>query len=85
MAWVIDLDGVIWLADSPIPGSAEAISRLRQLRQWPVFLTNNSSSTVGEYLAKLEAMPQRASSTTRRWGTSSKRSDPSRKARSPGS
>ncbi len=55
MAWVIDLDGVIWLADSPIPGSAEAISRLRQLGQRPVFLTNNSSSTVGEYLAKLEA------------------------------
>ncbi len=55
MAWVIDLDGVIWLTDSPIPGSAEAVARLRELDRRPVFLTNNSFYTVEEYLAKLDA------------------------------
>jgi HAD superfamily hydrolase (TIGR01450 family) len=55
VTWLLDLDGVVWLAEQPIPGAAEAIERLRtDLGQRVVFLTNNSSATVAEYLAKLE-------------------------------
>jgi 4-nitrophenyl phosphatase len=54
VTWLLDLDGVVWLADEPIEGSAAAIARLRAAGERVVFLTNNSSATVGEYLAKLE-------------------------------
>ena len=55
MTWLLDLDGVVWLAEDPIPGSGEAIAALRQRHgRRVVFLTNNSSARVGEYLAKLE-------------------------------
>ena len=40
-----DLDGVVWLAHQPIPGSVEAISRLREAGVRVVFVTNNSFST----------------------------------------
>jgi glycerol 3-phosphatase-2 len=53
MTWVIDLDGVIWLGDAPIAGAAEAIARLRAAGEQALFVTNNSSLTVAEYLAKL--------------------------------
>ena len=53
MAWVIDLDGVVWLSDEPIPGSAGAVAALRARSERVLFLTNNSSMTVGEYVAKL--------------------------------
>lgn len=54
MAWVIDLDGVVWLSDQAIPGSAEAVAALRNSGERVLFLTNNSSMTVAEYLDKLE-------------------------------
>jgi HAD superfamily hydrolase (TIGR01450 family) len=50
---VCDLDGVIWLADVPIPGSAEAIARLRAAGHAVAFVTNNSSSPLAEIEAKL--------------------------------
>ena len=53
MAWVLDLDGVVWLSDEPIAGSAGAIATLRERGERVLFLTNNSSMTVGQYLAKL--------------------------------
>jgi len=53
MGWVIDLDGVIWLADAPIEGSAAAVARLRQQGQEVVFVTNNSSEPVAAQEAKL--------------------------------
>jgi HAD superfamily hydrolase (TIGR01450 family) len=56
VTWVLDLDGVVWLADQPIPGSAEAIRAARQGGRRILFVTNNSSLTVGEYLDKLEQM-----------------------------
>ena len=56
MAWVLDLDGVVWLADEPIAGSPEAIGRLRAGGIRPVFVTNNSSLTVSDYVAKLRGM-----------------------------
>ncbi len=54
-AWVIDLDGVVWLADQPIPGAAGAASRLQALGHRVVFVTNNSSVTVADQEAKLAA------------------------------
>src|SRR5437764_546490 len=53
--WVLDLDGVIWLAGRPLPGSAEAVARLRDAGHQVLFLTNNSGPTLAEHVAKLEA------------------------------
>ncbi len=53
MGFALDLDGVIWLADDAIPGSADAVARLRAAGESLVFCTNNSSLPVGEVEAKL--------------------------------
>src|SRR5947209_4984433 len=54
MAWILDLDGVLWLGDEPIPGSADAIAALRERGETVLFVSNNSSSPISDYLAKLE-------------------------------
>jgi HAD superfamily hydrolase (TIGR01450 family) len=51
--WVIDLDGVVWLAEQPIPGSADAVARLRREGLAVVFATNNSSPTIAELQQRL--------------------------------
>jgi 4-nitrophenyl phosphatase len=51
--WALDLDGVLWRGQMPIPGAAEAVARLRARDARVVFLTNNSSPTIAEHLAKL--------------------------------
>ncbi len=52
---VIDLDGVVWLAGEGLPGAAEAVEALR-LRDFAVlFVTNNSSPTLDEYLGRFSA------------------------------
>lgn len=43
-----DLDGVVWLAHRPIPGSSDAVARLRAAGHRVLFVTNNSSATVGD-------------------------------------
>jgi HAD superfamily hydrolase (TIGR01450 family) len=43
--WVVDLDGVIWLAGRPIPGGDEAVGRLRGTGVRVLFATNNSAPT----------------------------------------
>ncbi len=53
MLWVLDLDGVVWLAGNPIPGSPEAVRRLHDAGERMVFVTNNSGPTVSEYVARL--------------------------------
>lgn len=57
-----DLDGVVWRGDTPIPGSAGAVERLRSGGQRVAFLTNNSRGTIGEVVGKLErcGVPARA-------------------------
>lgn len=54
MTWLLDCDGVIWLADEPIPGAAEAVARLRAAGQRILFLTNNSWPRREDHLRKLE-------------------------------
>ncbi len=51
-----DLDGVVWLAHRPIPGSVEAIAALRAAGRRVVFVTNNSAPTVAEHEAALAAI-----------------------------
>ena len=53
---ILDLDGVIWLADEPIAGSPEAVRRLRDAGHRVLFLTNNSNPTVADLVAKLGQM-----------------------------
>lgn len=45
-AVLCDLDGVIWLAHQPIPGSTDAVTRLRAAGIRVLFVTNNSFATV---------------------------------------
>ncbi|HZM32808.1 MAG TPA: HAD hydrolase-like protein [Acidimicrobiales bacterium] len=56
MTWVLDLDGVVWLADEPIPGAAGAVAALRDRGERVVFATNFSGPLVAEHEAKLAAM-----------------------------
>ena len=53
MLWVFDLDGVVWLAGQAIPGSPEAVRRLRADGHRVAFVTNNSTPTVAEYVDRL--------------------------------
>jgi 4-nitrophenyl phosphatase len=51
-----DLDGVVWLAHQPIPGSPEAIAALRAAGHRVLFVTNNSSARVEVQEVALEAI-----------------------------
>jgi glycerol-1-phosphatase len=52
--WVLDLDGVVWLNDQPIAGSADGIAALRASGVRTVFCTNNSSLTVDDLRRRLD-------------------------------
>jgi HAD superfamily hydrolase (TIGR01450 family) len=51
-----DLDGVVWLAHEPIPGSVEAIRALRGSGRRVLFVTNNSAAVVASNEAALAAI-----------------------------
>lgn len=53
MAWVLDLDGVIWLAHVPIPGAVEAVAALDGAGEDVVFVTNFSALTKRDAEQKL--------------------------------
>jgi len=50
---ILDMDGVLWRGDTPMPGLAEFFERLRQLNIGFVLATNNASKTPAQYVAKL--------------------------------
>lgn len=52
---VLDLDGVLWRGDEPIPGSSEAVRALQDAGNRVAFLTNNSSLRISDCRAKLVA------------------------------
>ena len=47
MAWLLDLDGVVWLAHEPIAGVVDGIAALRAAGERVVFVTNASMAPVG--------------------------------------
>ena len=53
MAWILDLDGVVWLADDPVPGAADAVAALRAAGERVLFVTNNSAFRRADQEAKL--------------------------------
>lgn len=52
---MLDLDGTVYLSDKPLPRAAEAVESLRS-RYKVMFLTNNTSRSKRDYIAKLERM-----------------------------
>lgn len=55
-AFLVDMDGVIYLDRRPVPGAADFIADVRRKDKRILFLTNNSKFTRGEYRAKLAGM-----------------------------
>lgn len=54
--FLLDMDGVIYRGEEPIPGAAEFIGELRE-RELPfLFLTNNSASAPRDYVVKLQKL-----------------------------
>jgi 4-nitrophenyl phosphatase len=51
-----DLDGVVWLRREAIPGSADAVARLRATGCRVLFVTNNSMSVIADQEAALAAI-----------------------------
>lgn len=49
----LDLDGVVWRGDEPVPGSSGAVSALRAAGLRIGFVSNNSSMPVADVVAKL--------------------------------
>ena len=54
--FLLDLDGVVYIGDSPVPGSVEAIRHLLDENKTVIFLTNNPRHTVTDYASKLRGM-----------------------------
>lgn len=52
-AFVFDLDGVLYRGGQPIEGAAETLARLRARGARLFFLTNNSTQSRADYVAKL--------------------------------
>ncbi len=56
----LDMDGVLYLGDTPIDGAAKAVAYLRKKGKKIVFMTNNSAYTRRMYVRKLARMGIRA-------------------------
>jgi NagD protein len=54
--FLLDMDGVIYRGDEPVPGAAEFIHSLRERAIPFLFLTNNSASGPRDYVVKLHKM-----------------------------
>ncbi len=52
--WIIDLDGVVWLAGEPIGEVGAAVADLRSHDIRVVFASNNSAPTTGDLLDRLD-------------------------------
>lgn len=53
-AFIIDLDGVIYLMHETVQGSSDAVRRMQELGLPFVFVTNNSVATPGMYVERLK-------------------------------
>lgn len=52
-AFLLDLDGCLWIGDDPIDGAPEALHALREAGKAIAFLTNDTLHTVEDYVRKL--------------------------------
>lgn len=55
-AWLMDLDGVVYRGNQPIPGAAEFVRSLIRTKQPFLFLTNHSARTPESFAEKLQKM-----------------------------
>lgn len=55
-AFLLDLDGVVYVGDEPLPGAAQSLAKLRAAGKQVRFLTNNPRPTRGRVVRKLEGM-----------------------------
>jgi 4-nitrophenyl phosphatase len=55
-AWIIDMDGVLWHGNQPLPGLAEFFQTLRSREMRFILATNNASLTADQYVSKLAKM-----------------------------
>ena len=55
-AFIIDMDGVLWEGDRPMPGLADFFQTLRERRIKFVLATNNATKTPEQYVSKLAGM-----------------------------
>jgi glycerol-1-phosphatase len=55
-AFLVDLDGVVYIGDEALPGAPEALGRLRQLDKRLLFLTNDPRSSREHYARKLRRL-----------------------------
>lgn len=53
MVYVFDMDGVLWCMEDPIAYAADAVARIGAAGHAVYFLTNNSSKTRADFVAKL--------------------------------
>ena len=54
--WLLDMDGTIYLENRIFDGTLELLSRIRAMGGRYVFITNNSSKSVQDYLTKVRSM-----------------------------
>ena len=54
--FVFDLDGTLYLGDNVLAGAHEIISALPQLGYSYLYLTNNSSRSIGDYVTRLQKL-----------------------------
>lgn len=54
--FLIDLDGVVYVGESPTEGAAATIDQLKKSGKVVIFLTNDPRSTAAEYSEKLRGM-----------------------------
>lgn len=52
---VVDLDGTVYLGEKPIPGAVEFLSSSKNNKYETFFLTNNTSRTPKDYVARLSS------------------------------
>jgi glycerol 3-phosphatase-2 len=55
-AFLIDLDGVVYVGDHALPGAVEAVTSLRQMGKSICFLTNDPRSSRHEYVDRLREL-----------------------------
>ncbi len=50
---ILDMDGVLWRGDTPVPGLADFFTLMNQLEMGVMLATNNATKTVADYVARL--------------------------------